>query len=98
MKGTTATAAQMLILTDVHLTCHIGDDKTWTRPALRVYIDHNWQEAIAVLRRLAAVAPDRFSDFCAALPDRVRVDRDAAAGVRLSRAPGSEAAFPRLDP
>lgn len=93
-----ATASRLLILTDVHLTCHLGDDKTWTRPELRDYIDHNWQEAIAVLRLVAASIPDRFADFCAALPDRVRVERDAAQGIRLSRAPGSQGSFPRLDP
>jgi hypothetical protein len=93
-----ATAARMLILTDVHLTCHLGDDKTWTRPDLRDYIDHNWQEAISVLRKVAAAQPDRFADFCAALPDRVRVERDAVEGIRLSRAPGSQGSFPRLDP
>jgi hypothetical protein len=92
-----ASAARLLILTDVHLTCHIGDDKTWTRPELRDYIDHNWQEAIAVLRLVAAANPDRFAAFCAALPDRVRVERDAAQGIRLSRAPGSQGSFPRLD-
>lgn len=93
-----AGAARMLILGDVHLTCHLGDDKTWTRPELRDYIDHNWGEAVAVLRQVAAAHPERFTDFCTALPDRVRVERDASGGIRLVRAPGSAGSFPRLDP
>lgn len=92
-----ATASRMLILTDAHLTCHLGDDKTWTRPELRDYIEHNWVEAVTVLRRLAAMHQDRFADFCASLPDRIRIKRDGE-GVLLTRAPGSQAAFPQLDP
>ena len=91
-----ASATRMLILTDVHLTCHLGDDKTWASPALEDYIHHNWDEAIALLRQLAPAHPDRFTAFCEALPDRVRIQRDPQ-GIRIVKAPGSNRPFPKID-
>ena len=91
-----ASATRMLILTDVHLTCHLGDDKTWASPALEDYIHHNWDEAIALLRQLAPAHPDRFTAFCEALPDRVRIQRNPQ-GIRIVKAPGSNRPFPKID-
>jgi len=93
-----ASARRLLILTDVHLTCHVGDDKEWGRPELRDSIEHNWREAVAVLRPLAAAQPERFADFCANLPDRIRIERPVAGGPRLVRAPGFTGFLPPLDP
>jgi hypothetical protein len=93
-----ASAQRLLILTDVHLTCHVGDDKEWGRPELRDSIEHNWREAVAVLRPLAAAQPERFADFCANLPDRIRIERPVAGGPRLVRAPGFTGFLPPLDP
>lgn len=92
-----AAARRMLILTDVHLTCHVGDDKEWGRPELRDSIEHNWRENVAILRPLAAAQPERFADFCANLPDRIRVERPALGGTRLVRAPGFTGYLPTLD-
>lgn len=92
-----AAARRLLILTDVHLTCHVGDDKEWGRPELRDSIEHNWRENVAVLRPLAAAQPERFADFCANLPDRIRVERPADSGTRLVRAPGFTGYLPPLD-
>jgi hypothetical protein len=63
-----AQATRMLILTDVHLTCHIGDDKTWASPDLQDYVHHNKNEAIALLRKLIAANPERFNAFRDAFP------------------------------
>lgn len=93
-----ALARRLLILTDVPLTCHVGDDKEWGRPGLRDSIEHNWREAVAVLRPLAAAQPARFADFCANLPDRIRIERPVAGGPRLVRAPGFTGFLPPLDP
>lgn len=92
-----AAARRLLILTDVHLTCHVGDDKEWGRPEFRDTIEHNWREAVAVLRPLAAAHPERFADFCANLPDRIRIDRPAGEGMRLVPAPGFTGYLPPLD-
>jgi hypothetical protein len=93
-----AAAQRLLILTDVHLTCHVGDDKEWGRPELRDSIEHNWREAVAVLRPLAAAQPARFADFCGNLPDRIRIERAADGGTRLVRAPGFTGFLPPLEP
>lgn len=90
-------STRMLILTDVHLTCHLGDDKTWASPAIEDYIHHNWDEAIALLRQLAPAHPDRFTAFCEALPDRVRIQRDSQ-GFRIVKATDQTGHSPRSTP
>ena len=37
---------------DLHLTFHIGDDRSWRNKTLRSYDDHNTRELMAVLARL----------------------------------------------
>lgn len=68
-----ATSQRLLFLGDVHLTYHLGDDKVWTAPHLRDYIEHNWTEAISTLHVLASTNPERFRDFCRTFPHS-RVD------------------------
>lgn len=92
-----ATARRLLILTDAHLTCHVGDDKEWGRPEFRDTIEHNWREAVAVLRPLAEAHPERFAAFCANLPDRIRIERPTRGGTRLVRAPGFTGYLPPLE-
>jgi hypothetical protein len=89
-----AECTRLLFLTDVHLTYHIGHDRPWTH--FPDYIDHNWREAIVLLRSLARRQPERFRQFCDNLPERIRVE-PAAEGPRLVKAPGSTARVPPLD-
>ncbi|HYD64523.1 hypothetical protein [Azospirillum sp.] len=59
-----AFSRNMLMLTDAHLTCHIGDDKEWDRPELRDYVTHNWAEARRVFDHLAPEHGRRLQAFC----------------------------------
>jgi hypothetical protein len=49
-----AKAKQMLILRDVNLTYHFGDDRSWESEALSDYVAFNLAEARSVLSRIAA--------------------------------------------
>jgi len=93
-----ATSQRLLILGDVHLTYHLGDDKVWTAPHLRDYIKHNWTEAISTLRLLASANPERFRDFCRTFPQSrvdVRVERDGL--VYLEAKQGLQGFLPNLE-
>jgi len=61
-----AFSRNMLILTDAHLTYHIGDDRAWDRPELNDYFVFNQQSAVAVLKTLIRdpTAHRRLSSFC----------------------------------
>ena len=89
-----ARCERLLFLTDVHLTYHIGRDRGWTR--FQDYVDHNWREAIVLLRNLAGHRPERFRDFCNNLPERIRIEIGAH-GAKLVKAPGSLARTPPLE-
>jgi len=89
-----AACERLLFLADVHLTYHIGLDRAWTQ--FPDYVDHNWREAIVLLRSLAKQQPHRFRDFCDHLPERIRVELGADV-PRLVKAPGSTARVPPLE-
>lgn len=89
-----AECERLLLLADVHLTYHIGLDRAWAQ--FPDYVDHNWREAIVLLRSLARRQPSRFRDFCDHLPERIRVELGGD-GVRLVKAPGSKARVPPLE-
>jgi hypothetical protein len=63
-----ASARQMLILRDVNLTYHFGDDRSWESEALGDYVAFNLAEARSVLLRVAATEPARavLEKFCLA--------------------------------
>ena len=46
---------------NLHLTFHLGNDKSWRNPLLRDYQDHNWKEYMKIFPDLEAGAP-RFRD------------------------------------
>lgn len=46
---------------NLHLTFHLGNDKSWRNPLLRDYQDHNWAEYMKVFPELEADSP-RFRD------------------------------------
>jgi len=93
-----AKAENMLFLGDVHLTWHLGDDKIWSVPHLRDYIEHNWTEAIKTLYKLASDNPQRFADFCRNFRhSRVEIAADKNTTVRLQRKVGFQGYLPDLD-
>lgn len=47
-------STRMLMLTDVHLTYHLGDDKQWRNPAYTEYAEHNLANSNAVLSHYLA--------------------------------------------
>lgn len=61
-----AFSQNMLIVTDAHLTYHIGDDKVWDRPELSDYVTFNQQNAVAVLKTLIQdpTSLRRLRSFC----------------------------------
>jgi hypothetical protein len=63
-----ANAGQMLILRDVNLTYHFGDDRSWESEALGDYVAFNLAEARSVLSRLVATESARaaLEKFCLA--------------------------------
>ena len=85
---------RLLFLADVHLTYHIGRDRAWTR--FQDYVDHNWREAIVLLRDLVGQRPERFREFCNNLPEWIRIEIGAN-GTKLVKAPGCLARLPPLD-
>ena len=91
-----AQCQRLMILTDVHLTYHIGNDVTWqSRPD---YTHHNWRAAIELLAHLAGRQPERFRNLCEALPERIRV-ADGPEGVKIIRAPNFTGLLPpEFDP
>jgi hypothetical protein len=78
----------MLILTDVHFTWHVGDDKDWKRPEWQDYTAHNWDVAADLLRALVVEHKQRLQDFCDNRPERLKIDDDGSVGMR-KRAVGS---------
>jgi len=93
-----ATSQRLLFLGDVHLTYHLGDDKVWTAPHLRDYIEHNWTEAIGLLQQLATANPSRFRDFCRGFPhSRVDIFMENHGSVALRRKVGCRGFVPDLE-
>lgn len=93
-----ATSQRLLILGDVHLTWHLGDEHPWKAPHLRDYIEHNWTEAITTLRTLAAAQPQRFAEFCRNFAvSRVDVEKLGNGSIGLRRKEDCNAFIPDLE-
>jgi hypothetical protein len=93
-----ALSQRLLFLSDVHLTYHLGNDKVWTAPHLRDYVEHNWTEAMRVLHQLATARPARFRDFCRTFRDsRTEVTVGTDGSVTLVRRPDCRGYLPDLE-
>lgn len=90
-----ALSKRMLILEDVHLTWHLGDDKLWAKTDLLEYTQHNWQENMRILKVLAKSLPDRFIRFSKNFhKSRVDIIADQGGAIRIQRKANSKYNFP----
>lgn len=61
-----AFSQNMLMLTDVHLTYHVGDDQDWNRPEIDDYRIYNMENGITALNTLVQdpIARRKLRSFC----------------------------------
>jgi len=91
-----ALSKRMLILEDIHLTWHLGDDKLWAKTDLFEYTQHNWQENMRILKVLAKSLPDRFTRFSKNFhKSRVEIIKDQGGSILLQRKTNTFGQFPR---
>jgi len=90
-----ALSKRLLLLEDVHLTWHLGDDKSWSEASLSDYIQHNWFEGMHILKRLAQSRPDRFIEFFRNFHEsRVDIIAEQGGAIRIQRKANSKYNFP----
>lgn len=70
MHNLVAHATQLLVLTDVHLTFHFGDDRPWMSQELAAHTAHNRSQSASTCERLREdpLCSERLDDFFQAQP------------------------------
>lgn len=64
-----ARARRMIMLKDVHLTYHLGDDRNWNGQDNLDYVAHNITEAMQVIVQTDDIGYGRLRDFCLNHPE-----------------------------